>query len=173
MSVAPVPPISSLAPASPDHKGMGAIPYAGGVTFRVWSIFADSVYVAGDFNGWSTTATPLARDGTSNYWSVDVPGAAAGQAYKFFVPHAANPSHEPYRMDPYASSIAPDASGNMNAIVASRDTAYDGGSYSTPPWNEAVIYELHISTSGRRFSTWLMIVCLKTMRQTVRRSRKR
>jgi hypothetical protein len=100
-------------------------------------------------------------------------GCTAGQAYKFFVPHAANPSHEPYRMDPYASSIAPDATGNMNAIVASRDTAYDGGSYSTPPWNEAVIYELHISTSGRRFSTWLMIVCLKTMRQTVRRSRKR
>ena len=72
-----------VAPASATHVGMGAIPYVGGVTFRVWSMFADSVFVTGDFNGWSTTATQLARDGTSNYWSVDVPGAAVGQMYKF------------------------------------------------------------------------------------------
>jgi 1,4-alpha-glucan branching enzyme len=146
MSAAPVAPIPSVAPASPLHTGMGAIPYAGGVTFRVWSLFADSVSVVGDFNAWSPATTPLARDGTTDYWSVDVPDAMAGQAYKFYVTYAANPSHNPYRMDPYASSIAPDASGVLNAIVASKDTPYDSGSYSTPPWNEAVIYELHIPT---------------------------
>lgn len=140
------PVVAYTAPASPDHKGMGSIPYAGGVTFRVWSLFADSISVVGDFNGWSAGATPLARDGVSNYWSVDVRGAAAGQAYKFFVSNAANPSHNPYRMDPYASSIIQDANGNMNAVVASRDATYDGSTYSTPAWNEAVIYELHIPT---------------------------
>jgi 1,4-alpha-glucan branching enzyme len=146
MSTALVPAAPSVAPASPDHTGMGAIPYSGGVTFRVWSIFADSVSVVGEFNKWSTTATPLARDGTSNYWSVDVPGAAVGQAYKFFLPCAGRPDRDPYRMDPYARSIKPDTKNVMNAIVASSDTAYDGGSYTTPPWNEAVIYELHIPT---------------------------
>src|SRR5258708_14372177 len=49
-------------------------------------------------------------------------------------------------MDPYARSIKADANNVMNAIVAGSDTTYDGGSYSTPPWNEAVIYELHIPT---------------------------
>jgi 1,4-alpha-glucan branching enzyme len=125
---------------------MGAIPYAGGVTFRVWSMFADSVSVVGDFNSWSTAATPLARDGTSNYWSVDVPSAVVGQAYKFFLPYAGKPGRDAYRMDPYARSIKPDAKGVMNAVVASTDTAYDVSSYSTPPWNEAVLYELHIPT---------------------------
>ena len=109
MSAASVPTVLSVAPASAQHTGMGAIPYLGGVTFRVWSMFADSVSVVGDFNGWSPTATPLARDGTSNYWSVDVPGAAAGQAYKFFLPYAAKPGRNAYRMDPYARSIKADA----------------------------------------------------------------
>ncbi len=146
MSAPSVPAVSSVAPAAAQHTGMGAIPYPGGVTFRVWSIFADSVSVVGDFNGWSPTATPLARDGTSNYWSVDVPGATVGQAYKFFLPYAAKPGRNPYRMDPYASSVITDASGHMNAVIASKDTPYQGSSYSTPPWNEAVIYELHIPT---------------------------
>jgi 1,4-alpha-glucan branching enzyme len=125
---------------------MGAIPYPGGVTFRVWSIFADSIHVAGDFNAWSTEAAALARESTSNYWSVDVTGAAVGQGYKFFVSNARNPNHTPYRMDPYASSIAPDAEGNLNAIVTGNDTPYQGGAYSTPQWNAAVLYELHVPT---------------------------
>ncbi len=140
------PSITSVAPAASEHTGMGAIPYAGGVTFRVWSIFADSVSVVGDFNEWAPSATLLARDGTSNYWSADVPGAKAGDAYRFYVPNAANPAHQPLRMDPYARSITQDGKGNMNSVVASRDVAFDAGSYRTPPWNEAVIYELHIPT---------------------------
>jgi 1,4-alpha-glucan branching enzyme len=136
----------SVAPALAQYTGMGAIPYVGGVTFRVWSMFADAVFVAGDFNGWSATATPLARDGTSNYWSVDVPGAAVGQAYKFVLPYAAKPGRNAFRMDPYARSIKPDANGVLNSIVASTDTPYEGGTYSTPLWNEAVLYELHIPT---------------------------
>jgi 1,4-alpha-glucan branching enzyme len=70
------------------------------VTFRVWLMFADSVSVAGDFK-WSTA--PLARDGASNCWSVDVPGAAVGQAYKFVLPFAAKPGRD--RIDP--RSISP------------------------------------------------------------------
>lgn len=138
--------ISSVAPASTQHPGMGAIPYPGGVTFRVWSLFADSVSVVGDFNNWSPTATPLARDGSSHYWSVDIPGATVGQAYKFYLPYAAKAGRNAYRMDPYARSIKVDAQGNMNAIVASTDATYETLNYRTPSWNEAVIYELHVPT---------------------------
>jgi 1,4-alpha-glucan branching enzyme len=49
-------------------------------------------------------------------------------------------------MDPYACSVAADDGNLLNSIIASTDTAYDGGSYRTPPWNEAVLYELHIPT---------------------------
>jgi 1,4-alpha-glucan branching enzyme len=108
-------------------------------------MFGDSVSVAGDFNGWSTSATPLAQEGTSGYWSVDVPGATTGQAYKFYIPRAATPGNNPWRMDPYATGIQ-QSSGNMNALVTSQNTAYVTGSYQTPLWNQAVIYELHIPT---------------------------
>lgn len=140
----PAPP-ASVAPADPAHTGMGAIAYDGGVTFRVWEMFGDSVSVVGDFNGWTPGATPLAQDGSSGYWSVDVPGATVGQGYKFYIPHAANPNNNPYRVDPYATSIQ-QSDGNMNALVASQDTTYITGSYETPQWNQAVIYEMHIPT---------------------------
>ena len=146
MSAAPVSAFPSLAPAAPEHTGMGAIPYDGGVTFRVWSLFADSVSVVGDFNNWTPLATPMARDGNSNYWSVDVPGAKVGQGYKFYLPYAANAGHNPYRTDPYARSVAADDGNILNSVVASTSTAYDAASYRTPAWNEAVIYELHIPT---------------------------
>ena len=41
--------------AASAQLGMGAIPYAGGVGFRVWAKFASAVNVAGRFNGWSDT----------------------------------------------------------------------------------------------------------------------
>ena len=49
-------------------------------------------------------------------------------------------------MDPYARSVAADDGDILNSIIASTDTAYNGGSYSAPSWNEAVIYERHIPT---------------------------
>jgi 1,4-alpha-glucan branching enzyme len=49
-----------VAPAAASHTGMGAIPYPGGVTFRVWSMFADAVSVSGLFNRW--TSTPMAPE---------------------------------------------------------------------------------------------------------------
>jgi 1,4-alpha-glucan branching enzyme len=108
-------------------------------------MFADSVSVTGAFNGW--TATPMAPDAPGcNYWSVDIPGAAIGQPYKFVLPYAAKPGRVNNRMDPYASSLAPDGFGGMNAVIASNTVPYDGGAHSTPKWNEAVLYELHIPT---------------------------
>jgi len=134
------PPLPAAPPVPSTNVGMGANPYTGGVTFRVWTLFAPSIFVVGDFNGWSTTANPLASEG-NGFWSVDVPGAVAGQAYKFYMP--TNPT--PYRMDPYGSSIM-QSNGNMNAVVAAQSTPYAASGYTTPSWNQAVIYELHIPT---------------------------
>ncbi|MFN8620342.1 MAG: hypothetical protein U0869_06310 [Chloroflexota bacterium] len=54
---------------------MGAIPYPGGVTFRLWAPNAETVAVHGTFDGWAAGGTPLAPDGESGHWSVDVAGA--------------------------------------------------------------------------------------------------
>src|SRR5438876_6477103 len=72
-------------PTPSAQQGMGALPYAGGVGFRVWAPFASSVAVAGAFNGWSATANPLVPEGSSGNWSGDVPGATVGQQYKYVI----------------------------------------------------------------------------------------
>jgi 1,4-alpha-glucan branching enzyme len=125
---------------------MGAMPYAdgagAGVTFRVWAPFAQQVNVAGEFNNWSKTAYALASEG-NGYWSVDVPGAGVNQQYKFVL---SNPiGNQFWRMDPYARSITDDG-GNINGLIASSVEGYGTPGYSTPSWNELIIYELHIGT---------------------------
>ena len=128
-----------MAAVPSTQKGMGPIPYDGGVAFRVWAPFAPSVLVAGDFNGWSKTANPLASEG-NGYWSVDVPGARVLQQYKFFIPSL---GENGWRIDPYVRSISLP---NLNSVVPTTDTVYDAPAYSTPAWNEMVIYELHIES---------------------------
>ncbi len=132
----------TAAPVSSSKPGMGAIPYPGGTTFRVWAKFAQSVAVVGDFNNWSTTANPLAPDADTGYWSADVPAAAVGQTYKF---HISQAQSQFYRIDPYATSIQQSANA-MNAVITSQFTSYVPSSFTTPHWNEAIIYELHIPT---------------------------
>ena len=66
------------------HSGMGAIPNAKGVTFRVWAPHAEKVYVIGTFNDWSETSTPLSNE-KNGYWSTDVPEAKAGDEYRYLI----------------------------------------------------------------------------------------
>jgi 1,4-alpha-glucan branching enzyme len=126
---------------------MGAIPYrsadGAGVMFRVWAPFASSVAVAGDFNGWSQSANPLDSEG-NGYWSTDIPEAAVDSRYKFALTSPGNPTPF-WRIDPYARSLVR-SGGVLNCLVASSDEPYATPGYSTPAWNELVIYEMHIRT---------------------------
>ena len=121
--------------------GMGAIPFQGGVAFRVWAPFATTVAVAGTFNGWSTTADPLTHEG-GGYWSTDVAGANIGREYKFVL-------RSPFRAgllwknDPYARAMTNSVG---NGLIAGTDFVWTHGTYSTPTWNELVIYELHVGS---------------------------
>jgi 1,4-alpha-glucan branching enzyme len=40
-------------------NGMGAIPHAGGIAFRVWAPHAKGVSVIGSFNGWDGNKHPM------------------------------------------------------------------------------------------------------------------
>lgn len=127
--------------AASQRPGMGAIPYAGGVTFRVWAPFASNVVVAGGFNGWNTEAAGMAREG-DGYWSVDVPGAALGDQYKFVITSSVTGATD-WKADPYARAMT---NSEGNCIVATADFAWQAQGYSTPAWNEMVIYELHVGS---------------------------
>lgn len=129
--------MNNFSPSS--HPGTGAIPYAGGTAFRVWAPNADQVFVAGTFNQWSKTANPLANEG-SGYWSTDVPQAKAGDEYKFVI---LNGAQELWRIDPYARDVT---SSVGRAVICNPDFDWGTQPYQTPPWHEAIIYEMHIGT---------------------------
>ena len=124
-------------------NGMGSIPHAGGVAFRVWAPNAERVSVIGSFNGWDGARHPLQAEENGN-WYADVAEAHIGDEYRFLL---STPTGKFSRTDPYAREVT-GAVGN--AVV--HDPAFDwqGDDYHLPPWNELVIYELHLGTFNDR-----------------------
>jgi len=118
--------------------GMGTILYTGGAAFRVWAPFASTVGVAGTFNNWSPTANPFASEG-NGYWSADIPGVKIGDEYQFVITNGTLPLI--WHKNPYASSVV---SASGNAIVHDPNFDWTGDNFTMPPWNELVIYEVHV-----------------------------
>ncbi len=120
--------------------GMGAVPDNGSTTFRVWAPNATAVAVTGTFNDWSRDAHPLKHEG-DGYWAARVEGAAVGDEYKF----AITSGEVLLRLDPYARQVTNSIG---NAVIYPRDADHwlVPDDYRTPPWNEMVIYELHLGT---------------------------
>ncbi len=122
---------------------MGAVPYAGGTTFRVWAPHADAVFVTGTFDDWAGDWTALGRDsdGTTGTWSADVEGVGPGAEYRFTIRTAAG---DLSRIDPYARQVTNSVG---NAVVYD-PAAFDWGddAFETPTWDDLVIYELHVGT---------------------------
>ncbi len=120
-------------------KGMGSILHAQGVAFRVWAPHAQRVSVIGSFNDWDGTKHPMQAE-ENGYWYANVAKAHAGDQYRFLL---STPKGEFKRIDPYAREVT---SSVGNAIV--HDTSFDwqGDDFHLAPWNELVIYELHVGT---------------------------
>jgi 1,4-alpha-glucan branching enzyme len=123
------------------HPGMGANPFEGGVAFRVWAPFADQVCVAGTFNDWNDSATPLTSEG-NGVWSTDAGAARTGDQYKFVL-RGKFIEDKLFKNDPYARSLTNSVG---NSIVAEADFSWTSADYRTPAWNEMVIYELHVGS---------------------------
>ncbi len=84
---------------------MGAIPYDGGTTFRVWAPHAEAVFVTGTFDDWADgrdAARARRRRARGGTWSADVPGVAPGAEYRFTI---RTPDGDLSRMDPYARQV--------------------------------------------------------------------
>jgi 1,4-alpha-glucan branching enzyme len=124
------------------HPGMGAIPHPGGVAFRVWGPHADAAFVAGSFNGWAKDADPMTRE-DNGYWYADLAHAGPGDEYRY---RLLNGGTELSRIDPYAREVTSSV-GNTVIVDPEHDWASDD--FKMPPWNELVIYEMHIGTFHR------------------------
>ncbi len=128
------------APLASTRGGFGAIPFDGGVTFRVWAPHADAVSVVGSFNDWDPARDPMAAE-DGGTWSVDVAEAADGDEYRFAIRTG---GRELSRIDPRARRMT---SSVGNAIVyGAAGFSWDGAEFRTPDWNDLVIYELHVGT---------------------------
>jgi 1,4-alpha-glucan branching enzyme len=122
---------------------MGAIPHAAGTMFRVWAPHAGAVSVVGTFNDWETGRHPLARDdrGRAETWSADVAEAGPGDEYRFVLQTSAG---ELNRIDPRARRLT----NSVGNGVIYDPNAFDWGDaeFRQPPWNDLVVYELHVGT---------------------------
>ncbi|MDA8959664.1 alpha-amylase family glycosyl hydrolase [bacterium] len=121
------------------RPGMGAMPYAGGATFRVWAPDADAVSVAGPFNAWSPSSAPLSAEGDGN-WSLDVRGLGAGDRYKYVVDTGAQLN---WRADPRSRQVTNSVG---DSVIVDPDAFAWTGQFFTPQWNDTVHYEMHIGT---------------------------
>ena len=131
-------------PAQSVRPGMGATPYSdsgGGVTFRVWSPNATNVAVRGSFNGWGVT--PMLEEGSSDLWSVDVPGATAGAQYKYYF----NNAH--WWKDPRGRQVTYsgyDSSGANSIVYNPAAFNWAGDTRLAVTNSNLVIYEMHIGS---------------------------
>ena len=120
-------------------KGMGATPHEGGVAFRVWAPHAQRVSVIGSFNAWAGDKCPMQAE-ENGFWYADVADARVGDQYKYLLTTAQG---EFKRIDPYAHEVTNSVG---NAIVHDPSFDWKGDDFHLAPWNELVVYELHVGT---------------------------
>lgn len=110
-----------------------------GVAFRVWAPHATQVSVIGTFNGWDGSAHPMQPEGLG-YWAAEVEGAKVGDQYKYQLVTSAGVIK---RIDPYAREVTNSVG---NAIIHDPEFDWADDDFSISPWNQLIIYELHVGT---------------------------
>lgn len=121
-------------------KDVGAIVHKDHVSFRVWAPFAQDVAVTGAFNNWSKT--PMKNEG-DGYWFASITEAKVGQEYKYVITSG---DKELYRNDPRALHVVIDAG---NSVIVDPDFEWSDHGFTPKPFNQQVLYELHIGTFNR------------------------
>ncbi len=113
-----MPPAAARLAAAPEKAD-------GGIRFTYTDPNAGAVAWAGEFNGWSTSATPMAK-GASGVWSVVVPLPAGTHQYKFVVDGqwVADPENGVTAGDFGNSVVTVGPDGNLVTARATSNTAY-------------------------------------------------
>lgn len=134
------------------YDKLGAYPMVldgvGGVAFAVFAPNAQRVSVVGDFNFWDGRRHPMRKRG-SGYWEIFVPGARAGNKYKFeligpdgrMLPLKSDPVAFAAEQRPRTASIVVD----LNAIAPPPPMPLGVNALGAP----ISIYEVHLGSWRR------------------------
>jgi 1,4-alpha-glucan branching enzyme len=125
------------------HAPLGSTPLTdGGAAFKVWGQGASTCNVAGEFNGWSSSADPMTKDG--DFFTARVDNVAIDDQYKFvFDGNVWKPDARARRLNP---------TDNLNSYVVDPlsyvwESSVD---FDVPDFEEMVIYQLHVGTFAGR-----------------------
>ncbi len=122
---------------------MGAIVNKQGTSFHLWAPNTQTVSVVGTFNDWDAKANPMKQD-ENKLWYCHVPNAKIGDQYRF---EMKNGKQTLSKIDPYARQVTNSVG---NGILCDQAFDWDKKPFKMPPWNELVIYEMHIGTFGMK-----------------------
>ena len=140
MSTTPLSPGWILDFTTLSHAPLGGtLTSDGGAVFKVWSPNATSAYVAGEFNRWNNTTLPMTKSGDYFTRKVASP-VTANQQYKYiFQPGTV------WKTD--ARGRAQNPADNDNTYIINPNAHVWGDqTYSTPQFEDMIIYELHVGT---------------------------
>ena len=140
------------------YKKMGAhmatVDGVDGVFFDVWAPHAREVYVIGEFNDWNEYANRLERlqPGEIGIHEAFVPGAKAGQMYKFVV--VTQTGIKLYKADPYAAQA--ELRPGTASVIASRDNfKWTDGAWLKKRSKDQVYYEQPMSIYEVHPGSWM------------------
>ena len=122
---------------------MGGTLVPGGATFRVWAPAARAVFVVGDFNNWTRDDNALLVQHPDGRWTGFFPNAADGMKYKFFVIGEGSQGH---KRDPYARELTNKWPNPDCVLRAANSYPWQDWTWRTPPFNELIVYQLHVGT---------------------------
>ncbi|QDU59061.1 alpha-amylase family glycosyl hydrolase [Aeoliella mucimassa] len=119
--------------------GMGCLPHDQGVAFRVWAPNAERVALVGDFNHWDESATMMEAE-DNGHWYANVAEAEIGDEYRYLI---FNGDMKLSRIDPRCREVTNSVG---NSVVHDPHFDWEGDKFKMYPFNELVIYEMHVGT---------------------------
>ena len=122
-----------------------------GVEFTVWAPNAERVSVIGDFNCWDSRRNMMRLLGSSGIWELFLPGACAGDFYKFEI--RTKNGDILTKLDPYAkrTELRPGDAGiiQSSSPFSWSDQEWMSNRNSGNPLNKPMnIYEVHLASWG-------------------------
>jgi 1,4-alpha-glucan branching enzyme len=139
---------------SQRNDGMGSLLYRDNTArFRLWAPFASGVQVILDHPVAGTTFTLAKEPGTPN-WSADGIPASVNTRYQYLITTAAgqdnDTSHPHLRTDARALQVESSAAASQGYIVDPNLFTTNRAPFTTPAFEDFVIYQLHVgSFTGR------------------------
>ncbi|MCO6045088.1 alpha-amylase family glycosyl hydrolase [Aeoliella sp. ICT_H6.2] len=138
------------------EERIGAHPTSQGCFFRVWAPHAERVRVRmqhGDLWRPHDAAEEADLDRSpSGYWSATVPGIGAGTLYRFEITSGGQVSErlDPAARDVVSSALTRSDGNSQNASIVVESKPYPWESFSTPAFENFLIYQMHIGSFAGR-----------------------